>query len=221
MYYSLRPPFTVPTIPAVHAITDDSILSRPDFLDRARAVMRALGARGAVHLRGWHTPAARVYEAAAALAPVQESTGCWVVINDRVDIALAACARGVQLTSRSLSIADARRSAPGLALGASVHTVDEAVAAAKAGAHWVVAGHVFDTPSHPGAAGRGDALIRGIARAVPLPCIAIGGIRPEHVPALRAAGAWGVAAIRGIWGARDAERAAIDYLSGYDRHGDS
>lgn len=208
-------------LPAVHAITDDTILSRPDFLTRAQGVMRALGARGAVHLRGWHTPAARVYEAAVALVPAQERTGCWVVINDRVDIALAACARGVQLTSRSMSIPDARRCAPGLMLGASVHSAEEAMAAAEAGAHWVVAGHVFDTPSHPGAAGRGDELIRGIARAVAAPCIAIGGIRPEHVPALRAAGAWGIAAIRGIWGARDAEQAATDYLSGYDRYGDS
>jgi thiamine-phosphate diphosphorylase len=208
-------------LPAVHAITDDSILSRPDFLTRAQGVMYVLGARGAIHLRGWHTPAARVYEAAAALVPVQERTGCWVVINDRVDIALAACARGVQLTSRSMSIPEARRCAPGLLLGASVHSVEEAIAAAEAGAHWVVAGHVFDTPSHPGAAGRGGELIREISRAVATPCIAIGGISPEHVPALRAAGARGVAAIRGIWGARDAEQAATDYLSGHDRYSDS
>jgi thiamine-phosphate diphosphorylase len=207
--------------PAIHAITDHLTLSRPDFLTRAEGVMRALGARGAVHLRGWHTPAARVYELAMALTPLQESTGCWLVINDRLDVALAACARGVQLTSRSMSIADARRCAPSIALGASVHAVEEAVAAHKGGASWVVAGHVLDTPSHPGEIGRGVEFIREIARAIAIPCIAIGGIRPEHVPALRAAGAGGVAAIRGIWSASDAERAATDYLFEYDRYSDS
>lgn len=205
-------------IPVIHAVTDDLVLGHPEFVERARGVMRALGGRGALHLRGRVHPAARLYELAVALRPLQERTGCWVLVNDRVDIALAAGVRGAQLTSRSLLVSDARRIAPALALGASVHSPGDACVAAAAGADWVVAGHVYATRSHPDAPGRGIALVRAVAAVTRAPCIAIGGIRPEHVPALRAAGAHGVAAITGIWGASDAERAAIDYLSRYDTH---
>lgn len=178
--------------------------------------MRALGERGALHLRARWMPAASTYEVAVMLRESQESTGCWLVVYDRVDIALASGARAAQLTTRSLSSAQARIVAPHLPLGASVHSVEEAVEAAGAGADWVVAGHVFGTPSHPGQPGRGAQLVRSISAATPIPCIAIGGIRPRHVPRLRAAGAHGVAVIRGIWSAADAERAAIDYVSAYE-----
>lgn len=208
--------FTVILAPTVHAITTDRIMLRPDFAERARGVMRALGPRGALHLRGHLAPAARLYELATALRPVQERTGCWVVVNDRLDVALAALIHAVQLTSRSMTVADARRLAPSIALGASVHAVAEALDAVHAGADWVVVGHVFASSTHPGEPGRGIDLVRDVARAVTVPCIAIGGVRPEHVRTLREAGAYGVAAISGIWSAADAERAATDYLSRYD-----
>ena len=202
--------------PPIHAVTNDAILSRPEFFEVAVRVMCALGERGALQLRTRWLPAARLHELAVALGEAQRSTGCWVVVHDRVDIALSSGARGAQLTSRSLTIEQSRVVAPQLPIGASVHSVDEAVEAARSGAAWVVAGHVYETPSHPGQPGRGAALVRAITAATPIPCIAIGGIRAEHLPELRAAGAHGVAVIRGIWNASDAERAATDYVSAYE-----
>ncbi|HEY9514389.1 MAG TPA: thiamine phosphate synthase [Gemmatimonadaceae bacterium] len=202
--------------PALHAVTTDAILSRPGFLELARRVMGVLGERGALHLRARLVTASLMHDLAVALLEAQESTGCWVVVNERVDIALATGARGAQLTSRSLTPAEARIVARDLPLGASVHSVVEAVAAAAAGADWVVAGHVYETASHPGVPGGGESLVREVAAATSIPCIAIGGIRAEHLPALRAAGAYGVAFIRGIWSANDAERAATDYVSAYE-----
>jgi thiamine-phosphate diphosphorylase len=204
--------------PALHAVTNDAIISRPNFFGLAVRVMCALGSRGAIQLRTRWLPALRIYELASALAEAQKSSGCWVVVNDRVDIALASGARGAQLTSHSLTLEQARIATPSLPLGASVHSVDEAVAAASSGADWNVAGHVYSTPSHPGQPGRGIELVSAITAVTLVPCIAIGGIRPQHVPALRAAGAHGVAVIRGIWDASDAERAAFDYVSAYDSH---
>jgi thiamine-phosphate diphosphorylase len=204
--------------PALHAVTNDAILARPNFFGLAVRVMCALGSKGAIQLRTRWLPAARLYELAAALTEAEKSTGCWVIVNDRLDIALASGAHGAQLTSHSLSVEQARVVAPKLPLGASVHAVDEAVAAANAGADWVVAGHVYPTPSHPGQPGRGIELVSAIAAATTVPCIAIGGIHPEHIPALRRAGAHGVAVIRGIWESNDAERAAFDYVSAYDSH---
>jgi len=205
-------------IPLVHAVTSDGVLARPDFVARARRVMEALGPKGAVHLRARIVPAARVYELAVALGAVRERTGAWVVVNDRVDVACAARASAVQLTTRSMSVPDARRMAGTLPLGSSAHTPDDAAAAAADGADWVVSGHVYDTPTHPGEPSRGLELVRQTAARVSVPVIAIGGIKPHHVAALLDAGAHGVAAISGIWSAGDAERAAADYLSRYERH---
>ncbi|HUF28085.1 MAG TPA: thiamine phosphate synthase [Gemmatimonadaceae bacterium] len=206
-------------LPLLHAVTSDEIVARPDFLDRARRFARAAGARGAIHLRGHRQTGRRLYDLAETLAGLQRETGCWLLVNDRADVALVSGAMGVQLTSRSLSVSDARHVAPGLAIGASVHDVEEGVLAAHAGADWIVAGHVFPTASHPDDPARGPRLVSALARRTRIPIIAIGGIVPRRVPRLRAAGAHGVAAIRGIWDADDAGRAAIDYLTQHDADG--
>lgn len=207
-----------PAVPMVHAVTSDEIVARADFIDAACAVMRALGPRGAVHLRAPRTVAARLYELGEALAVAQKLTGAWLVVNDRVDVALAVGARGVQLTSQSLPVDDARRAAPGLAVGASVHDVDEGCGAAGAGADWLVASRLF-SPAGPDGPMVGMAFVEALVAATRVPVVAIGGVRPAHCRALRLAGVHGVAAIRGIWDAPNAERAASDYLSCYDDAG--
>src|SRR3712207_7224490 len=100
-------------LPVIHAVTTDEIVARPDFFERAAAVMRALGERGAVQLRAPRTGGGRLYGLACDLAELQRATGAWLVGTDRVDVALAARARGVQLTSRSIGVADALAGAPG------------------------------------------------------------------------------------------------------------
>ena len=97
-----------------------------------------------------------------------------------------------------------------------MHSVEEGRAAAQEGATWLVAGHVFPSASHQGESGRGLDFLRTLVASVDVPVIGIGGVKPEHCAALRQAGAHGVAAIRGIWDAANAERAASDYLSAYD-----
>ena len=211
-------PPTLP-IPILHAVTSDEIAARPGFLDRAAAVMRVMGPRGAVHLRTHRLSAADLNTLASRLAGVQAESGCWLVINDRVDVALAAGARAIQLTSRSMRIADALAVAPTLPVGASVHSAEQAETAEREGASWSVAGHVFPGDSEVGEQSRGEAFISSVSERTSLPVIAIGGVQPRHVRGLRDAGAWGVAVIRGIWSAADAEAAATDYLSAYDADG--
>ncbi|MEP6732024.1 MAG: thiamine phosphate synthase [bacterium] len=206
-------------IPVVHAVTNDEVVARADFIDVACAVMRVLGARGALHLRASRLTGARFQALAEGLAAVQSLTGGWFIVNDRIDVALVSGARGAQLTSHSLTATDARRIAPDLALGGSVHDVGEGRAAALAGADWLVAGNVFETPSHPGALPRGVAWVKTLVKSTTLPVIAIGGVRVEHASALKSVGVHGVAVIRGIWDAPNAEQAASDYLSAYDNAG--
>ena len=210
---------TTDAVPLVHAVTTDEVVGRADFVDVACAVMGALGPRGALHLRASRMSGGRLQALGETLAAAQLVTGAWLVVNDRVDVALAVGARGAQLTSRSLAAADARRAAPTLAIGASVHAVREGVEAAQGGADWLVAGQVFASPAHPGDDGRGMTFVESLVAAVRVPVIAIGGVRPQHCRALRLAGVHGVAVIRGIWDAANAERAAGDYLSCYDDAG--
>ena len=202
-------------IPVLHAVTNDEIVLRADFLDRARRVMHAGGPRVAVHVRAARVGGRLLHELSSRVAEFQHETGAWAIVNDRADVALTSGARGVQLTSRSMSAADVRCFAPHLSIGASVHSQADARSAVEGGAHWLVAGHVFETESHQGDEGRGMGFIEQLAREHTLPIIAIGGVRPHHVASLRIAGAYGVAVIRGVWSASDAGAAVIDYLSAH------
>lgn len=194
-------------LPVLHVVTNDDILRSPDFLARAQAVLAALGPRGALHLRGHHTPARAIYDFATALTPLAALAGAMLVINDRVDVALAAGVGALQVGDTSFRVDDVRRIAPGMLVGESVHSVR------PTRADWVIAGHIFDTPSHAGEPSRGLGFLEQICRVSSAPVIAIGGITPGDVAAVRRAGAFGVAVVRGIW-----DMGAVhDYLGEFDR----
>jgi len=172
-----------------------------------------LADKGAIHIRSQLLDTPTLYSLTLALLELHEQTKCWCIVNDRVDIALACGVQGVQLTHKSILVPDVQLIAPALRIGASVHSPDEAKDAEQAGADWCVAGHVFETPSHPGQPRKESNFIPDVVAAVSFPVIAIGGIRPEHVRSLVHRGAHGVAAIRGIWNDENAELAASRYLS--------
>ena len=126
--------------------------------------------------------------------------GARLVVNDRVDVALAVAADGVQRTHASLPVDDIRAVAgTRLAIGASVHSLEDAIDAEVRGADWITFGPVYDTPSkRRWGAPQGLERLRKVAGAVRIPVVAIGGITPERVAAVREAGAAGVAAIAAI-----------------------
>jgi thiamine monophosphate synthase len=97
-----------------------------------------------------------------------------------------------------------------------VHAVDEARAAQDGGADFVLAGNIWQTPSHPERRGAGTGLIREIA-ALGIPTIAIGGMTPERASEARDAGAAGAAVIRGIWNAPHPAAAVSEYLKHWKR----
>jgi thiamine-phosphate pyrophosphorylase len=129
------------------------------------------------------------------LLAVTRATPTRIVVNDRMDVALACGADGVHLRGDSIPIAAARRLAPaGFLVGRSVHGVDEAIGAA--GADYLIAGTVFRSASKPAPAPLlGIEGLRSIARAVGLPVLAIGGIAGDRIGEVAAAGAAGFAAI--------------------------
>ena len=120
-----------------------------------------------------------------------------LLVNDRVDVALAAGADGVHLKSDSIPTALVRRHVPAAFLvGRSVHAIDEAREAADQGADYVIFGTVFTSGSKPrGHRTAGLEALAAVSRAVGIPVLAIGGISLNTVAAAAEAGAGGVAAI--------------------------
>jgi thiamine-phosphate pyrophosphorylase len=84
-----------------------------------------------------------------------------------------------------------------------VHSVEEAEAAARAGADYVTFGHVFQTESKPGLPPQGVVALRRVVAAAPVPVLAIGGITPDNAAPLLETGCAGVAVIRAVLGAED------------------
>lgn len=178
--------------------------------DRGESGILAAALRGgvdAVQVRNKAVPAADLLALTRAAAPLCAAAGALLLVNDRIDVALAGGADGVHLSARSLPPADARRIYPGL-LGVSVHDVASAVAAAAGGADYVTFGHVFASSSKPGLPPRGPAALRAVVRAVDIPVLAIGGIGPGNAAAVLATGCAGVAVISSILAADEPESAA-------------
>jgi thiamine-phosphate diphosphorylase len=205
------------TTPRLHAVTDDEVLADPGFADRARAMMIAHGPALALHLRGHGTRGAKLYELAESLVETSRDGGAVLVVNDRVDVALASGC-GAQLGHRSIPVDVARTLlGPDRALGYSAHDAAEARSAGQAGADFVLLGTVWASSSHPGRPGAGigliDETVADLASRPDAPLvIAIGGVTPERAAEAVAAGAHGVAAIGGVWAAADPVAAAGWYL---------
>ena len=197
-------------LPRVHAFTDPAILSAPDFGIRAAAIAAA-GAAVALHARDRGGPGARLAASTLRILALARPPEAAVFVSGRPDIAAASGAHGVQLGAGDLTPADARRVLLHGWIGRSVHSADEARAAVKEGADFLVVGSIYETPSHPGVAA-GTGLLREAA-TLGRPVIAIGGITPERVPELKAAGAYGVAAIRALWQADDPASATLSMLA--------
>jgi len=197
-----------PPLPRLHAITDERIARRPDLGDIARELAAGGGADLALHARGHSLSGLEHYELAQRLrlyAPTR------LFVNDRLDIALAGGAEGVQLTPASLSPEEARRLSARWWIGRSVHDLAEAEAAQAGGADYLLAGPMFPTATHPDRPPLGMGPLRDIV-ALGLPVIAIGGVTARNASEVREAGAHGGAAIRALWDATEPAVAARQML---------
>lgn len=188
-------------------VTDDHLLAGRDVVEAALAAVQ--GGATSVQLR---LKLATPRELLAAARALVEHLPVPLIVNDRLDVAMAAGAAGVHLGPDDLPVRLARRVAPaGFVIGASVGGEPELAGGEGADywgvGPWRVTGTKADAGSPLGAPG-----FRAIAaRSGGMPCVAIGGIRPEDVPDVLAAGGAGVAVVSGILGAPDPEAAARSY----------
>lgn len=187
-----------PAGPIICLVTDRSRLPRPGDRSVVRLAEHAAGAGvPLIQVRERDLDDRRLHDLTCGIVAAVSGTGCRIVVNDRVDVAIAAGADGVHLRGDSAAAGRARAIAPaGFLIGRSVHTAAEAVVAARSGVDYLIMGTVYPTASKPaGAPLCGLHGLRQACRAVTVPVLAIGGITTDKLDELAAAGAAGVAAV--------------------------
>jgi thiamine-phosphate diphosphorylase len=188
-------------------VTDDTLLGGRDLVALVRAAEQ--GGITSVQLRMKHATAAELAQLGRALLLAVRIP---VIVNDRVDVALAVGAHGVHLGPDDVPVALARRIAPpGFVIGASVGLEGELSNGALADYWGIGPWSSTSTKRDAGAALGAAGFSRIIAQAGGRPCIAIGGIQPGDVPAALAAGAAGVAVVSGILASTDVAAATRRY----------
>jgi len=199
----------------LHVIADGA--STEGVLAVAEAALEG-GAR-IVQVRMKGVPSGTLFHAASAVAEtVRRVPGARLVVNDRLDVALAVGAGAVHLGAEDLPPEDARTAigAAGrpLVWGLSTHDLGQALAAERAGAAYIGFGPVFATASKADALPpRGIAQLAAACRAVRVPVIAIGGITLGNAADAIAAGAAGIAVISAVAGAPDRVAAVREIVS--------
>ena len=186
---------------------------------RGRELLRVVedaldGGVKAIQLREKDLGGRELYELAEQLKTVCSTHRAKLFINDRVDVALAVDADGVQLGSASMPVGAARALlGERKSIGASTHSLEEALVAERAGADFVLFGPVYFTPSKS-AYGKPQGLepLRGVVEKISIPVYAIGGIKPENIGAVKRAGASGAALISAVMAAEAPREAARELL---------
>ena len=193
----------------LYVITDERVSRGRSHLQVAEAAI--LGGADVLQLRDKESSSGRLFQVAMQLRKLTREANVPLIVNDRLDIALAADADGVHVGQADLPASVARGIlGPGRILGVSAETVAEAVAAAEDGADYLGVGPVFEARGTKPDAGlpMGLDLIAEIRRHCHLPIVAIGGINAENARKVRDAGADAVAVISAVASADDIAQAA-------------
>ena len=196
----------------MYLITDRAQTAGRPLLEVVASALR--GGIRAVQLRERELATRELLALAESLRALTRQHGAALLVNDRVDVALACDADGVHLPARSFAVADARRLLGAQRLiGVSTHAPAELSAADAAGADFAVFGPLYDTPSkRTYGSALGPAALADARRATARPLFAIGGVDLERVADVHTHGADGVAVIRAVLAAADPAAAAAALL---------
>lgn len=200
--------------PAIYLISNRGIFSSADEPPEIRlieSIEKAVrGGVNMVQVREPGLPARELLSLGNELRKITDGRAL-LFVNDRVDIAMAIEADGVQLGEHSMPIPDARGISNGkLLIGKSVHDLYGAIDADQNGADFLVLGTIFQSKSHPGIAPSGTGLIYEATTNVSIPVIGIGGINPSNADEVIAAGGSGIAVLRSVLTAEDPKKAASE-----------
>ena len=195
---------------SLYLVTDRALARGRPLADVVRAAVA--GGVTCVQLREKEASAREFAVAARELLALLRPLGVPLIVNDRIDVALAAGADGVHVGQQDLSVADARRlGPPGWIVGVSAESVADAARAERDGADYVGASPVFATPTKADhAPPLGLAGLRALRAATKLPLVAIGGLHSGNARETIRAGADGLAVVSAIVAADDPRAAAAE-----------
>ncbi|MCG6658817.1 thiamine phosphate synthase [Halomonas campisalis] len=198
---------------SLYLVTDPTLCARHGLVETVVAAVR--GGVTVVQLRDKHASDAELTDQARRLKAALAGSGVPLIINDRLDVALASGADGLHIGQDDGDVARARAAlGPAAILGLSVQRHDQLAALDPQPLDYLGLGPVFATATkHDHAAPLGfDGLAALVAKS-PLPAVAIGGLKAEHAARVRAAGAQGPAVISAICGQADPEAAARAFFT--------
>jgi thiamine-phosphate pyrophosphorylase len=183
--------------PLICLITPGRLSSPGQADDRAQLLTRIAAAAQAgvtlVQIREPHLEARALAAFVRAALGATEGTPAHILVNDRLDVAVAAGAHGVHLKERSMAVAAVRTIAPApFIVGRSIHDANTQV---DGDVDYVLFGTVFESASKPGSSATGLQPLQAAVARVSVPVLAVGGVGEAQIPAVRAAGAAGFAAI--------------------------
>ena len=195
----------------LYLVTSQSLSEGRSTLDIVRCALVA-GVK-LIQLREKGLPLRQLLELAREVRALTQPYGCLLIINDRIDVALAVGADGVHLGLEDLPIDTARVIGADLIIGASSHTIDEARETEAAGASYVNIGPIYPTNTKVWTdAYLGIEGLERIAKHVSIPFTVMGGIKRTHIPELRDAGASTIALVTAVTAASNPEEAARELL---------
>ena len=182
---------------SIYLVTDDGCLQGRALLDCVREALE--GGVTLVQYRAKTASSAEMYAEALQLKALCDSFNVPLIINDRLDIAMAVGAAGVHLGQDDLPCAAARRIlGEDYLIGVSAHNPAEAKAALQSGADYLGCGAVFGTATKADVKKLGTEGLEAICKAKELPVVGIGGVTADNYREVRAAGADGAAIVSGI-----------------------
>lgn len=191
----------------VYLITDDTKLDFESLYQKVESALQ--GGVGLLQLREKTSSSRTFYEHALAMKGLCQQYHVPLIINDRVDIALAVDADGVHLGQNDLPLSVARRVlGPHKIIGISARTTADAVKAEKGGADYLGVGAVFPTSTKEDAQPISKEIFSAIQSTVTIPIVAIGGITLENASAIVERGVAGIAVVSAILHQKDSKMAA-------------
>lgn len=191
----------------LHVLTDTVLQTRFSHFELAQMAIK--GGADTIQFRQKSGSTRSMIQMAKKLKQLCTESGVIFIVNDRVDVALAAGADGVHLGQDDFPIPLARKLLGKKAIiGGSAATLDEAEKCVAEGVDYIGFGPVFPTTSKADAGPvSGIGVLKKAVESVPLPIIAIGGIQPKNAPQVIEAGAYGLAVISAVCCQEDPEKA--------------
>jgi thiamine-phosphate pyrophosphorylase len=198
--------------PSLYVVLDRAAAGGRDLVDILDAALA--GGSRLIQLREKEWPSGRVLPLAERLRARCAAAGATFIVNDRVDLAVAAGADGVHVGQDDLPARAVRPLLrPGMVLGVSTHSVTQARAAQADGADYIAVGSMFPTRSKAEFELVGTDLLRKLRGEIRVPLVGIGGITHANVGEVIAAGADGVAVISAVCAAADPRAAAERFIA--------